>query len=100
MHDPPHSATIPSTPLNTAACMTLVPTAMSSVVCLPCLSIYVTCGIVLVVLVWPDDPEPYAISRSGSSIFGAVIRAGRRGAGRARGSCQATAPGGAHRDRD
>src|SRR5947207_12168387 len=44
MQEPPHSATMPSTPLNTAACMTLVPTSMSSVVAFPPLSIYVTFG--------------------------------------------------------
>src|ERR1700675_4730650 len=50
MQEPPHSAVMPSTPLKTAACMTLVPTAMSSVVGFSSWLIYVTRGMVLVVL--------------------------------------------------
>src|SRR5579864_6339207 len=50
MHEPPHSATMPSTPLKTAACMTLVPTSMSSVVAFWSWLIYVTRGMVPVVL--------------------------------------------------
>src|SRR5579864_41058 len=64
MHEPPHSATMPSTPLKTAACMTLVPASMSSVVCFPSWLIYVTRGMVLFVLVAADggpalrNPQP------------------------------------------
>src|SRR5260370_41472978 len=50
MHEPPHSATMPSTPWRMAACMMLVPTSISSVVSFPSWLIYVTRGMVVVVL--------------------------------------------------
>src|SRR6266851_4035899 len=73
MQEPPHSATMPSTPLKTAACMTLVPTAMSSVVSFPPLSIYVTRGMVLIVLAPAEGGAALRNPRAGVEHFSSGV---------------------------
>ena len=79
MHEPPHSATMPSTPLKTAACMTLVPTSMSSVVSFPSWLIYVTRGMVLLVLVAADGGPALRNPQAGVEHFSSGVSPARAG---------------------
>src|SRR5437763_4535507 len=88
MHDPPHSATMPSTPLKVAACMTLVPIAMSSVVSVPSWLIYVTRGMMLLVLAAVEggaalrNPRA-AVEHFSSGVFARPLRVYRKAKQRA-----------------
>src|SRR5260370_38298614 len=78
MHEPPHSATMPSIPLKMAACMRLGPTAMSSVVAFSSWLIYVTRGMVLVVLARAYGGPALRNLRAGVEHFSSDVSARRK----------------------